>query len=67
MTPRERNNGKEIREQGGSAQLTGKLCKRVMALICWRVGTDKAVSEHMVQALEELLHRWGISIYTDLM
>jgi hypothetical protein len=43
----------------------GKLCRRVLALIQWQVGADKAVSEHVVQVLEEWLHRQGISIYTD--
>jgi hypothetical protein len=67
MTSKERNNSKEIREQGSSAHLTGKLCKRVMALIRWKVGADKAVSEHMVWALEGWLRRRGISIYADLL
>jgi hypothetical protein len=46
--------------------LTGKLCRRVMVLIQWKVGTDKAVMEHMVRALEQWLHNRGISIYMDL-
>jgi hypothetical protein len=52
---------------GYDSNLTGKLCQHVMVLICWKVGADVAVMEHMVQALEEWLHRRGIGIYTDLM
>jgi hypothetical protein len=52
-------------DSGSGTDLTGKLCQHVMALIRWRVGADKAVMEHVVQALEEWLQRRGISIYTD--
>jgi hypothetical protein len=31
---------------------TGKLCRRALVLIWWQVGADKAVSEHVVWALE---------------
>jgi hypothetical protein len=48
------------------ATLTGKLCKRVMALIRWQCGTDTAVDDRMVRALEGWLRKRGISIYTDL-
>jgi hypothetical protein len=58
--------GTEMPHHRGSAKLTGKLCWQVMALIHWRVGADGAVTNHMVWALEEWLHRRGISIYTDL-
>jgi hypothetical protein len=51
----------------GSADLTGKLCQCVMALIRWKVGADVAVTEHVVWALEEWLCRRGINIYTDLL
>jgi hypothetical protein len=61
------DSGTPSRRIDASAQLTGKLCRHVMALIQWKVGADRAVSEHVVQALEEWLHRWGISIYTDLL
>jgi hypothetical protein len=66
LTHREWDSGSGMMTQEGSAELTGKLCQQVMALICWRVGADKAVTDCMVQALEEWLHRRGISIYTDL-
>jgi hypothetical protein len=58
---------REVRERDNRSgpDLTGKLCRRVMALIRWKVGADKAVTEHVVQALEEWLQRRGISIYTD--
>jgi hypothetical protein len=52
MTQKERDNGKGAQGQQSSAEFTGKLCRRVMALICWKVGADKAVDEHVVQALE---------------
>jgi hypothetical protein len=45
--------------------LTGKLCWHVMALIRWKVGADKAVTERVVWVLEEWLRRQGTSIYTD--
>jgi uncharacterized protein (DUF3084 family) len=32
--------------------LTGKLCRRVMVLIWWNVGANKAVNAHVVWALE---------------
>jgi hypothetical protein len=52
-------------DSGSGSDLTGKLCWCVMALIRWKVGADKAVTEHVVWALEEWLQRRGISIYTD--
>jgi hypothetical protein len=51
---------------GERSALTGKLCRRVMALIRWQCGADGAVDERMVRALEGWLRRRGISIYTDL-
>jgi hypothetical protein len=65
MTQKERDSGKDAQGQQSSAEFTGKLCKQVMALIRWKVGTDKAVDEHVVQALERWLWNRGISIYTD--
>jgi hypothetical protein len=66
VTHQEQDSGTGAVHQTGSAELTGKLCQRVMVLIRWKVGTDKAVMGHMVQVLEEWLHRHSISIYTDL-
>jgi hypothetical protein len=66
LTHEEQDSGTKAPHHRGSAELTGKLCHRVIALICWRVGADGAVTDHMVQAVEEWLHRRGISIYTDL-
>jgi hypothetical protein len=67
LTQEKWDNGNDQRmSQGGSAELTGKLCWHVMALIHWKVGTDRAVMVYVVQVLEEWLHRRGISIYTDL-
>jgi hypothetical protein len=57
--------------QGGTspgsinAQLMGKLCKRALVLIKYKVGADVDVSDRMVQALEEWLQRRRISIYTE--
>jgi hypothetical protein len=66
MTQKEWDNGKEADlNQEGSATLTGKLYWRVMALIRWQVGANRAVMEHVVQVLEEWLCRQGITIYTD--
>jgi hypothetical protein len=62
-----RDSGTPSVSLSGSAELTGKLCRQVMVLIQWKVGANKAVTEHVVQALEEWLHRRGISIYTDLL
>jgi hypothetical protein len=67
LTPRERDSGTKSVSHGGSAELTGKLCQHMMALIQWKVGADVAVTEHVVRALEEWLCRRGISIYTDLL
>jgi hypothetical protein len=67
MTQGEQDSGTQSVSHGSSAELTGKLCQHVMALIWWKVGADKAAMEHVVQALEEWLHRRGISIYTDLL
>jgi hypothetical protein len=67
MTQEKWDSGNGSVTHRGSADLTGKLCWCVMALICWKVGADKAVMEHMVQALEEWLCRRGISIYIDLL
>jgi hypothetical protein len=66
LTHEERDSGTRAVHHGGGAELTGKLCCRVMALICWKVGADEAVTDHVVWMLEEWLHRHGISIYTDL-
>jgi hypothetical protein len=45
--------------------LTGKLCRRVIALIRWQCSADSAVNDRMVRTLEAWLWRRGISIYTD--
>jgi hypothetical protein len=66
LTQGEWDSGSEEASHKGSVDLTGKLCWHVMALIWWQVGTDKAVNDCMVQALEQWLHRRWISIYTDL-
>jgi hypothetical protein len=66
LTHGEQDSGTRDMSQKGSAELTGKLCQCVLALISWKVSADKAVMNHMVQALEEWLRRRGISIYTDL-
>jgi hypothetical protein len=65
LTQEERDSGTKSVSHIGSAELTGKLCWHVMALIRWKVGADVAVTEHVVRALEEWLHRRGITIYTD--
>jgi hypothetical protein len=52
-------------DQPSRSAMMGKLCKRVLALIKYKVGADGAVDEHMVQALEAWLQKRGISIYTD--
>jgi hypothetical protein len=58
MTHEEWDSGKiNPVSQGGNAELTGKLCWCVMALICWQVGANKAVIKNMVRVLEEWLHR----------
>jgi hypothetical protein len=67
MTREEQNTGIGSVSQTGSADLMGKLCRCVMVLIWWKVGANVAVMEHVVWALEEWLHRRGISIYTDLL
>jgi hypothetical protein len=67
LTQREQDNGTGSVSHNSSAELTGKLCRHVMALIQWKVGADIAVTEHVVWVLEEWLHRRGISIYTDLL
>jgi hypothetical protein len=59
---KERDSGTAV---DGRAALTGKLCRRVMALIRWQSGVDTAVDDRMVRALEAWLRRRGISIYTD--
>jgi hypothetical protein len=66
LTHREWDSGTGAVHHRSSAELTGKLCRRVMALICWKVGADGTVTDHMVWVLEEWLHRHRISIYTDL-
>jgi hypothetical protein len=45
--------------------MMGKLCRRVLVLIQLKVGTDEAVTDHMVWVLKEWLQRRGITIYTD--
>jgi hypothetical protein len=45
--------------------LMDKLCKCALVLIKHKVGTDLAVSDCMVRALEEWLRRKGITIYTE--
>jgi hypothetical protein len=67
VTRGEWDNGTGSAGHKGRAELTGKLCWCMMALIWWKVGADKAVTEHVVRALVEWLHRQGISIYTDLL
>jgi hypothetical protein len=64
---REWDSGTAPMTQGDWGVLTGKLCKRVMALIKWRCGADTAVDDCMVRALEGWLRRRGISIYIDLL
>jgi hypothetical protein len=54
---KKRDSGTSSANHGSSAELTGKLCRRMMALIQWRVGANKAVTEHVVQVLEEWLCR----------
>jgi hypothetical protein len=66
MTQEEWDSGTRSEEDKGSAELMGKLCQHMMALIWWKVGTDRALSEHMIWALEEWLCRQGLSIYMDL-
>jgi hypothetical protein len=65
VTQGEQDSGIRSVSQQGSPSLTGQLCQHVMAVVCWQVGTDKAVDDHMVQALEQWLRARGISIYTD--
>jgi hypothetical protein len=60
---KERDSGTAPNER---PELTGKLCRRVMALIRWQCGADGAVDACMVRALEGWLRKRGISIYTDL-
>jgi hypothetical protein len=67
VTQGKQDSGTRSVSHDSSTELTGKLCQRMMALIQWKVGADKAVTEHMVWVLEEWLHRRGISIYTDLL
>jgi hypothetical protein len=67
MTQREWDSETRSVSHGGSAELTGKLCRRVMALIQWKVGADVAVTDRVVWALEEWLRRRGIAIHTDLL
>jgi hypothetical protein len=57
MTQEEWDIGTRSVNHIGSADLTGKLCQRVMTLIWWKVGADTAVMEHVVQVLEEWLRR----------
>jgi hypothetical protein len=64
---RERDSGMAPVSHDERATLTGKLCKRVMALIRWQCSTDTAVDDHMVRVLEGWLRKRGISIYTDLL
>jgi hypothetical protein len=45
--------------------LMGKLCRRVLALIKHKVGTDGSVSNCMAQALATWLWQWGITIYIE--
>jgi hypothetical protein len=65
MTQEERDSGIRSVSHRGSTPLTEQLCWCVMAMIRWQMGADKAVDNRMVQALEQWLHRQGISIYTD--
>jgi hypothetical protein len=67
MTQGKRDSGTRSVSHTGESELMGKLCQRVMALIRWQVGADIAVTEHVVQVLEEWLWRRGLSIYTDLL
>jgi hypothetical protein len=66
MTQEKWDSGTRSVSHTGQSDLMGKLCRRVMVLIRWKVGANVAVMEHVVRALEEWLHRQGISIYTDL-
>jgi hypothetical protein len=67
MTQGEWDTGTRSVSYDGNVELTGKLCRCMMALIRWKVGADVAVTDHVVQALEEWLCRRGISIYMDLL
>jgi hypothetical protein len=59
------DSGTSISDQSSRTALMGKLCKRVLALIKYKVSVDNAVDGHMVQVLEAWLCKRGISIYTD--
>jgi hypothetical protein len=65
VTQGEQDSGIQSVSQQGSPSLTGRLCQRMMAVVHWQVGADKAVDDCMVQALEQWLCARGISIYTD--
>jgi hypothetical protein len=58
--------GTSICSNGSGPDLMGRLCRRVLALIKYKVSADVAVSEHMVRVLEMWLQKRGISIYTEL-
>jgi hypothetical protein len=66
-TLEEQDSGSTNGSHDDCAIMTGKLCQRVMALIKWQCGMDKAVDNRMVWVLEGWLHNRGISIYTDLL
>jgi hypothetical protein len=68
MTPssvKKRDSGTAPVSHDECPALTGKLCKRVLALIRWQCSADAVVDARMVQALEGWLRKRGISIYTE--
>jgi hypothetical protein len=59
------NSDTSHKTMGIESVVMGKLCRRVLALIKHKVGTDGAVSNRMAQALASCLRLWGITIYTE--
>jgi hypothetical protein len=57
MTHEKWDSGNQSATHTRNVELTGKLCRHVMALIRWKVGADKAMSKHVVWVLEEWLRR----------
>jgi hypothetical protein len=45
--------------------ITGRLCKRVLAYIKWRSGTDVDIDASVMDSLGRWLHNSGISVYID--
>jgi hypothetical protein len=63
--PEEWDSGTSDHNSESRLVLMGKLCRRALVLIKYKVGADKAVDDYMVKALEAWLWKRGISIYTD--